>query len=93
MSLRNTLLREVSGSIARIVLGFWTGDPSLPADAGADLTSLLGSKTENLLAQRRGARQFAEIGERIAEFAEPWQEDLILDYASLCTTYPRTTHP
>ncbi len=67
MSLRNTLLREVSGSIARIVLGFWIRDPSLLADAGADLTSLLGGKTEDLLAQRRGARQFEEIGERIAE--------------------------
>jgi NACHT domain/Leucine Rich repeats (2 copies)/Leucine Rich repeat len=56
----------VGGAIAKSILKVWVGD-----DVSSTIVDVLKSKTSDVLAQRRGQRQFDTIGEKIGESLLP----------------------
>jgi hypothetical protein len=81
MPLVETLLLTLGPAVAKAILKSWL--PSDVADAaGASLIDLLKSRTEDLLAQRQGRRQFEEIGDNVAKSLQPLFEASSLDKAS-----------
>src|SRR5207249_4203192 len=58
---------DVGTAIAKSVLKLWAKDVVLDNDNAASLIDLLKSQTSDIIAQRKGQRQFDIIGERIVE--------------------------
>src|SRR2546428_13523493 len=58
---------ELGSAIARSILKTWLKDSSLGEDISASLIDLLKTRTSDILAQRRGQRQFERIGEMVGE--------------------------
>jgi hypothetical protein len=75
MPLLETLAIKVSSSIAKAILKRWLKDSPVTEAASSSLIDIIQSKTNDILAQRRGNRQFEEIGERVAMSFLPIFED------------------
>jgi hypothetical protein len=71
MALIDFLVVEVGPAVAKVILKFWLKDANLALDISSSLVDLLKKKTSDVLAQRRGQRQFEDIGERVAESLLP----------------------
>ena len=71
MSLIETLLVKLGPAITKSILAIWLNDanlaPNFTTDAVADFIDVFRGKTDDVIAQRRAARQFVDIGERVAE--------------------------
>jgi NACHT domain len=67
MSLLTYAAIDIGKAIAKSIFKLWIGDSELGNDISSSLLDLLGSKTSDMLAQRKGNRQFEEIGDKISE--------------------------
>src|SRR5260221_4779028 len=74
MSLLAAAAIEIGKAIAKSIFKFWVRDSGLGNDISSSLIDLLGSKTSDMLAQRKGNRQFEEIGDKISESLRPFLE-------------------
>ena len=66
MALLEIVTMEVGAAIAKSIIKLWLKDSTLD-DVSSSIVDLLKSHTSDVLAQRRGQRQFETIGEKIAE--------------------------
>ena len=66
MPLLEAVTFAVGGAIAKSILKLWVGD-----DVSSSIVDVFESKTSDVLAQRRGQRQFDTIGEKIGESLLP----------------------
>src|SRR5260370_34274797 len=71
MVLLETAALEVGAAIAKSILKFWVKDSTLGNDVASGLIDLLKAKTPDLFAQRKGERQFADIGDKIGQSLLP----------------------
>jgi hypothetical protein len=71
MSLLTAAAIEVGKAVAKSIFKFWMKDSSLGQDISSSLIDLVGSKTSDTLAQRKGNRQFEDIGDKISENVLP----------------------
>src|SRR5258708_24152968 len=62
---------EVGAAIAKSILKLWIKNTDLGNDISSGLIDLLKSKTSDVFAQRKGERQFAEIGDKLGEALLP----------------------
>ncbi|MHC4517681.1 MAG: NACHT domain-containing protein, partial [Planctomycetota bacterium] len=60
------LVTKLAPSLAKATVKVWLKDRAVAQDVTSDLVGLLGQKTEDALARKRGARVFEDIGERVA---------------------------
>jgi hypothetical protein len=67
MALVEALTLQVGPAIAKAILKIWLKDRKFASDIASSLVDLIKSKTADVMAQRRANRQFAEIGENVAE--------------------------
>ncbi len=67
MPLAEVVTVEVGATIAKYILKLWLKDTSLGNDIASTAIDILKSKTSDMLAQRRGNRQFEIIGEKVGE--------------------------
>ncbi len=74
MSLFAAAAIEIGKAIAKSIFKLWVKDSELGNDIASNLIDLLGSKTSDILAQRKGNRQFEEIGDKISESIRPLLE-------------------
>ncbi len=58
---------ELGAAIAKSILRLWVKDSTLGDNLSSSVVDLLKSRTSDVLAQRRGRRQFVTIGEKVAE--------------------------
>lgn len=66
MALAEVVAMEVGAAIAKSIIKLWLKD-SILDDISSSVVDLLKSHTSDVLAQRRGQRQFETIGEKVAE--------------------------
>jgi hypothetical protein len=66
MALLEVVTMEVGAAIAKSIIKLWLKDSTLD-DVSSSIVDLLKSHTSDVLAQRRGQRQFETIGEKVAE--------------------------
>ena len=71
MPLIEAVTIELGAAIAQSIVKLWIKDSTLGDTLTSGLLDLFKAKTEDILAQRRGARQFAAIGEKIGESLLP----------------------
>src|SRR5437899_2150300 len=71
MPLLEAVALEVGAAIAKSILKLWTRDSNLGQDVSSSLLDLLKTKTSDMFAQRKGERQFAEIGDEIGQSLLP----------------------
>jgi len=71
MALIETLITEVAPQIAKSILRFWLKDIEWSEDITSGFADLIHSKTKDILARKRGERQFEEIGEKVVEALVP----------------------
>src|SRR6266853_103470 len=74
MSLLAAAAIEVGKAITKSIFKIWVKDSKLGDDISSNLIDLIGSKTSDILAQRKGNRQFEEIGDKISESIRPLLE-------------------
>ncbi len=67
MTLLEILIKGVGSGVAKGILNIWLEEYPFAKEIGKNITSILASKTNQVLAQRKGRRQFEEISERVAE--------------------------
>src|SRR6266702_4638514 len=67
MSLLTAAAIELGKAVAKSIFKFWMKDSKLGQDISSNLIDLVGSKTSDTLAQRKGNRQFEDIGDKISE--------------------------
>lgn len=67
MPLAEILLIEVGPAIAKSILKAWLKDSVIGQDVSFSLIDLLKSWTTDASAQRKGKRQFEEVGDKVAE--------------------------
>ena len=67
MPLLEAVTVEVGAAIAKAILKLWVKDSTLGNDISSNLIDLFKGKTADVLAQRRGERQFESIGEKVGE--------------------------
>jgi hypothetical protein len=81
MSLLTSAAIIVGKEAAKSIFKFWVKDPGLGQDISSDFIDLIASRTEDELAQRKGNREFQDIGDKIAENLLPLlkSESLSLD--------------
>jgi hypothetical protein len=79
MTLVETLALTVGPAIAKAILKSWLKDSDIALNTTSSLVDLLKSKTEDKIAQKRGDRQFEEIGERVAGSLLPLFEEAHLE--------------
>src|ERR1700686_3834190 len=65
MPLIEAVTIELGSAIAKSILKVWLKDSSLGDNISSSLIDLLKGRTSDALAQRRGQRQFEQIGERV----------------------------
>jgi hypothetical protein len=58
---------EIGKAVATQIFKFWMKDSQLGQNISSNLLDLVGSKTSDTLAQRKGNRQFEAIGDKISE--------------------------
>src|SRR5260370_42535866 len=58
---------EIGKAVAKSIFKFWLKDSALGQDISSSLIDLVESRTSDALAQRKGARQFEDIGDKITE--------------------------
>jgi hypothetical protein len=71
MALVELVAIELGSAIAKSILKLWLKDTAFGDELSSSFVDLLKSKTSDLLAQRRGARQFETIGEQVGESLLP----------------------
>jgi hypothetical protein len=71
MPLLEVVTVEVGATIAKYILKQWLKDASLGSDIASTVIDILKSKTSDMIAQRRGNRQFEIIGEKVGESLLP----------------------
>src|SRR6266568_895282 len=71
MALLEAAALEVGAAIAKSILKFWVKDSTLGEDVSSGLIDLLKTKTSDLFAQRKGERQFADVGDKIGQSLLP----------------------
>ena len=71
MSLLTAAAIEIGKAVAKSIFKFWMKDTELGQDISSSMIDLVGVKTSNALAQRKGNRQFEEIGDKISESILP----------------------
>lgn len=71
MPLLEVLTIEVGGAIAKSIVKLWIKDSDLWTDISSTVIDVLKGKTKDVLAQRKGNRQFEEIGEKVGESLLP----------------------
>src|SRR5216683_1017966 len=86
MYLPEVVTIEVGAAIAKSILKFWLKDSKIGSDISSSIVDILKSKTSDILAQRKGNRQFEIIGEKVGESLFPLFE---IEGASL-NEYDRT---
>jgi len=79
MTLIETLALAVGPAIAKAILKIWLKDSHIALNTTSSFVDLLTSKTKDGIAQRRGSRQFEEIGEKVAEGLLPLFEEAHLE--------------
>src|SRR6266487_909152 len=81
MSLLTAAAIEVGKAVAKSIFKFWMKDSELGLDISSTLIDLVGSKTSDTLAQRKGNRQFEDIGDKVSENILPLlrSENILLD--------------
>ena len=67
MSLLTAAAIEIGKAVAKSIFKFWMKDFTLGNDISSNLIDLVGTKTSDALAQRKGNRQFEDIGDKISE--------------------------
>src|SRR5438046_2149716 len=67
MPIAEVIAIEVGSAIAKSILKLWLKDSVLGENISASILDLLKSRTSDILAQRRGQRQFDAIGEKVGE--------------------------
>lgn len=67
ITLQAILIKVVGSGIAKGILNLWLDEEMFEREIGKNFISIFASKTDDLIAQRRGSRQFEEISEKIAE--------------------------
>jgi len=67
MPLVEAVTIELGSAIAKSILKTWLKDSSIGQDISSSLIDLLKIRTSDVLAQRRGLRQFEKIGEMVGE--------------------------
>src|SRR6266571_5038119 len=84
MPLAEIITIEVGAAIAKAILKLWLKDSALGMDLSSSLVDLLKSQTSDVLAQRRGQRQFDAISEKVGESLLPLfqTEGIYLDEGS-----------
>jgi hypothetical protein len=71
MPIFEVLTIEVGAAIAKSILKLWLKDSEPAADISSSIIDVLKSRTSDMLAQRRGQRQFEKIGEMVGESLLP----------------------
>src|SRR5881227_1517354 len=71
MPLLEAVTIEVGAAIAKSILKLWLKDSTLGEDVSSSLIDLLKTKTSDLFAQRKGERQFADVGDKIGQSLLP----------------------
>src|SRR6266849_9991341 len=71
MPLVEALTIEVGAAIAKSILKLWVKDSAFGNDISSGIIDVLKSRTSDMLAQRRGQRQFEKIGEMVGESLLP----------------------
>ena len=71
MSLLTAAAIEVGKAVAKSIFKFWMKDSELGQDISSSLIDLVGSKTSDTFAQRKGNRQFEDIGDKISKNVLP----------------------
>jgi len=71
MPLIETVTIGVGSAIAKSILKLWLKNVPFGGDASSSLIDILKTKTSDVLAQRRGQRQFEAIGEKVGESLLP----------------------
>ena len=74
MSFYTAAAIEIGKAVAKSIFKFWLKDSKLGMDISSSLIDLVGAKTSDELAQRRGYRQFEDIGDKISEDILPLLE-------------------
>jgi len=67
MSLSTILITAVGSGIAKGILNIWLEEHTFAKEIGKNFASIIASKTNDVLAQRMGNRQFERISEKVAE--------------------------
>ena len=67
MDLITILVNVVGNGMAKGIINIWLGEENFEKEIAKNFVGILSSKTTDLLAQRKGNRQFEEISEKIAE--------------------------
>src|SRR5688572_20428497 len=67
MTLVEAVATVLGPAIAKAILKKWLKDSTIASDLGSSLIDLIKIKTSDALTQAKTARQFAAIGERVAE--------------------------
>jgi hypothetical protein len=71
MAVGEILAVAVGSAVAKAILKVWLKDTPLASEVSTSLVDVLKRHTDDLLGQRRGEREFAAIGERVAESVLP----------------------
>lgn len=71
MALIETLALTLGPAIAKALARVWLKPEDAAPDLAADLIDIFKDRTSDVLAQRKGARQFEAIGDKVAESLKP----------------------
>src|SRR5437660_7249848 len=71
MPLVEVVTIELGAAVAKSIFKFWLKDTVFGEDISSSLVDLLKAKTSDIFAQRKGERQFADIGDKIGESLLP----------------------
>src|SRR5713226_422142 len=71
MPLLESAALEVGAAISKSILKLWLKNSSLESEISSNLIDLLKSKTSDIFAQRKGERQFEDIGDEIGKSLLP----------------------
>jgi NACHT domain len=67
MSILTVVAIDIGKAVAKSIFKFWMKDSELGQDISSSLIDLISSKTLDTLAQRKGNRQFEDIGDKISK--------------------------
>src|SRR2546425_5188117 len=74
MSFLTVAAIEIGKAVTKSIFKFWLKDSALGENISSSLIDLVGSKTSDELARRKGYRQFEDIGDKISEDILPLLE-------------------
>ena len=64
--LLSVLIKGVGSGIAKGILNIWLKDENMPKEIAKNIVSILAAKTNDVIAQGSGKRQFEEIRDKVA---------------------------